>query len=113
MQINDEQYSPFHYNFPAYQGGSRTDGSCANKIVEEAKEYAEELENGNAYDALVELLDTIHACETMLRRYDEDVVLRAKIDVLRKNMNRGYYSEYDTARITLGMIMIGGCENEG
>ena len=44
-------------------------------------------------EACIELLDVVHACETMLRMYDQDIVGACAHIVLAKNAARGYYGE--------------------
>lgn len=42
---------------------------------------------------LIELVDTLHACETALRMYDSRLLDYAIAEVVRKNLDRGYYYE--------------------
>ena len=74
-----------------------------DKIGEELSEFrcASGLfswEEGVKFDPLnaaacAELLDVVHACETLLRMYDQDIVGACAHIVLAKNAARGYYGE--------------------
>lgn len=44
-------------------------------------------------EACIELLDVLHACETMLRMYDQDIVGACAHIVMAKNAARGYYGD--------------------
>ena len=44
-------------------------------------------------NACLELLDVIHACETLLRRFDQDIVGACAHIVMAKNAARGYYGD--------------------
>ena len=44
-------------------------------------------------NACIELLDVIHTCETLLRRFNQDIVGACAHIVLAKNAARGYYGE--------------------
>lgn len=72
----------------------------ANKIFEEAEEAALEActytmslgtdeEVDNRRFLLMETLDVIHACESMLRKFDQREVNAAFLAVLEKNEARG------------------------
>ena len=92
----------YYYNFPAIAGDFAADDVLA-KIQEELGEFQAEIgiysftENYKEFDrlnvkAVMELLDVIHACETMLRLFDNDVLVdAAHFEVVRKNDERGYY----------------------
>ena len=78
----------------------------ANKMVEEAKEaLAESMtytiglgtdsEVDNRRFLLMETLDVIHACESMLRKFDQNEVNAAFRAVLEKNCERGDYDEQE------------------
>lgn len=94
------------YNFPPMMGEFDAK-DCVAKIHEELTEFQAEAgiytftESTKEFDrlnvkAVIELLDVIHACETMLRLYDNDyMVSAAKTEVIRKNEERGYYTEGD------------------
>ena len=41
----------------------------------------------------MELMDTIHACETALRELPESLLSSIKEAVVRKNAERGYYDD--------------------
>lgn len=64
---------------------------CAAEIysIKEGKKEFDPLDS----EACVELLDVVHACETMLRMYDQDIVGACAHIVLAKNAARGYYGE--------------------
>ena len=86
------------YTFPAIVTET-TPKEQADKIGEELTEYrcAAEVYSGkfdplNA-EACVELLDVVHACETLLRMYDQDIVGACAHIVLAKNAARGYYGK--------------------
>lgn len=94
------------YNFPPIAGDFDA-RDCVAKIHEELTEFQAEAgiytftESAKEFDrlnvkAVIELLDIIHACETMLRLYDNDFLASAaKTEVIRKNEERGYYTEGD------------------
>lgn len=76
----------------------------ANKIREESEEVIAEtfgyvLSLGCADKEeyrrrlLMETLDVIHACESMLRKFDQQEVHEAYIAVIEKNSERGDYDE--------------------
>lgn len=87
------------YLFPEVKNPSsknlcRTEFECGKKILEEAMECFDESKNAEErrHEMLIECLDTIHACETMLRRYFSDVEVKAGIaKVYAKNAKRGFY----------------------
>lgn len=90
------------YAFPAIVTET-TPQEQIEKISEELTEYrcAADLfswKDGERFDPLnanacVELLDVVHACETLLRMYDQDIVGACAHIVLAKNAARGYYGE--------------------
>lgn len=76
--------------------------SQAAKIMEEAREAQVEVINMMMHagtplaeecrrKALMETLDVIHACESMLRKFDQEEVNAAFRAVLEKNAERGDY----------------------
>ena len=91
------------YTFPAIVTEA-TPAEQADKIGEELAEFRcemmpygikagrTEFDPLNA-NACVELLDVVHACETMLRMYDQDIVGACAHIVMAKNAARGYYGE--------------------
>lgn len=90
------------YTFPAIKTEA-TPLQQAEKINEEligfrcASELnswkgAEEFDPLNS-EACIELLDVVHACETMLRMYDQDIVGACAHIVMAKNAARGYYGD--------------------
>ncbi len=90
------------YTFPAIVTEA-TPKEQVDKIDEELTDFrcASELftfKDGGGFDPLnanacVELLDVVHACETMLRMYDQDIVGACAHIVMAKNAARGYYGE--------------------
>ena len=91
------------YAFPAIKTET-TPLKQAEKINEELTEFrcAAEMfdirEGRTEFDPLnanacVELLDVVHACETLLRMYDQDIVGACAHIVMAKNAARGYYGE--------------------
>lgn len=79
------------YNFPPI--GLQTDkASQVEKIAEEAKEV--ETAN-NEHELIMETLDLIQACETLLRMFDEKEVNQVKTETVDKNYKRGYYKRRD------------------
>lgn len=92
------------YTFPAIVAET-TDSEQVKKLREEMDEFKSAARiYGYADDektkldplnvnACVELLDVIHACETLLRRFDQDIVGACAHIVLAKNAARGYYGE--------------------
>lgn len=83
----------FEYNFPLCNqyGGTLAQLS---KIAGEANEALDAYVNNG--DMLGEVMDVIHACETLLREYDKEVY--GSIDMqlvyestVEKNRARGYY----------------------
>ena len=94
----------YDYEFPAVTLET-TDSEQVKKIEGELFEFrvAADIygfdENKNAkldplnVNACIELLDVIHACETMLRRFDQTIVGACSEIVEAKNRARGYYGE--------------------
>lgn len=90
------------YTFPAIVTET-TPLQQAEKINEELIEFrcASELNSWKGVEefdplnseACIELLDVVHACETMLRMYDQDIVGACAHIVMAKNAARGYYGE--------------------
>ena len=97
------------YRFPAIDGLEEfTPDDQFHKIVEEIKEVKQakwklslEIHNpdstidavGELFDEFgMELLDVIHACETMLRmNFEDEKVEELRARVIEKNARRGYY----------------------
>ena len=91
------------YLFPPNNRACRcTYTGQAAKIAEEAREAQVEfismmMHAGTPTEvecrrkALMETLDVIHACESMLRKFDQEEVNAAFIAVLEKNSERGDY----------------------
>lgn len=92
------------YNFPPMMGEFDARDVIA-KIHEELSEFQSEVgiytftESTKEFDrlnikAVMELLDVIHACETMLRLFDNDYLVRAAhAEVVRKYEEQGYCTE--------------------
>ena len=83
----------FSYNFPAHKDvgrlGTRTQ---ALKVRGEACELLGAVEHREGTDrVLEEALDTMHACETLLRSYPVKRVKKARDAVVAKNAARSYY----------------------
>lgn len=105
----------WRYNFPAHKDVPKDDIQMArqtSKIVEEADETCAEgrvLENLSvqsngslAYECVLtpvktammrECLDTIHACETLLRAFPPEMVAAERDQIVEKNRKRGYYRD--------------------
>lgn len=87
----------FTYNFPEYKGPVSVQEQVT-KIGFEYMEIAEEALKSiiDPVGVALECLDTIHACETLLRLLQQehgiDVQAEAEF-VERKNAERGYYGE--------------------
>ena len=87
------------YQFPEFVKDSVTRESQCQKIIEEANEHKVEVELGNTFASLVELIDTLHAAETSLRAgfkdgtYTDEMFKRAKLYALLRNARRGYYNK--------------------
>ena len=93
----------YDYEFPATTLET-TDSEQVKKLREEMAEFSSAsgiygYEDGNAkldplnVNACIELLDVIHACETMLRRFDQNIVGACAHIVEAKNRARGYYDK--------------------
>lgn len=85
----------FAYNFPAHRDAGRlTSQQAMAKVSEESHELMFAVLDGEGEDRqLEECLDTMHACETFLRRYPVEQVKAARDAVIAKNHTRGYYGE--------------------
>lgn len=104
----------FIYNFPEHKDVPEDEGQTlaqCRKIIEEAREtrsealmlerYARLREAGGTVPEGVvkcvrrrmmqETLDTIHACETLLRAFPAAEVAKERNRVIAKNGSRGYY----------------------
>lgn len=64
--------------------------SCAARIYGCSDEKDEKLDPLNV-NACIELWDVIHACETLMRRFDQNIVGACAHIVEAKNRARGYY----------------------
>ena len=71
-----------------------TEFSCAARIYGCSGENDEKLDPLNV-NACIELWDVIHACETLMRRFDQNIVGACAHIVIAKNMARGYYKNRD------------------
>lgn len=97
------QNSYYVYNFPEIR---QTEGKRYFALLEQAKKIQEEA--SEVVDArlklathkesmelrenlLIETLDTVQACETMLRLFELPEISHAKELVIEKNAERGYY----------------------
>lgn len=89
----------WHYSFPTHRDaadGTARDGmlSQACKVFEEATELVDAFNKGEGEErVLEECLDTVHACETLLRSWPTGKVKEARDRVVAKNRARGYYDE--------------------
>lgn len=89
-----------YYRFPASTVREHVDGmpeahAQARKVISEALELFEETKRlpERRREMIVECLDVIHACETLLRRESDPVeIAELTGDVIAKNEARGYYS---------------------
>lgn len=79
---------------PSDKNPCRTPFEQTQKVIEEAIEAFEEAKRANRDAMLVELLDTIHAVETALRRnYSPEEVEAGRMRVIEKNRAHGFYEE--------------------
>ena len=62
------------------------------KVISETNETRQALSDETDQRVIEEALDVIHAAETLLRSYPEDMVDKEHAKVITKNQNRGYYS---------------------
>lgn len=72
--------------------------SCAARIYGCSDEKDAKLDPLNV-NACIELWDVIHACETLMRRFDQDIVGACAILVKAKNAARGYYENRDFEKV--------------
>lgn len=79
--------SYYCYNFPPVKVKKDVNAQIA-KIGEEADEVSTAKTDS---EIIEETLDTVQACETLLRMFDETSVHKVKQQVIIKNNNRGYY----------------------
>lgn len=87
----------FTYNFPKYKGHVSIQEQVT-KIGFEYMEIAEEALKSiiDPVGVALECLDTIHACETLLRvlQQEHGIDIQAEAEfVEKKNEERGYYGE--------------------
>lgn len=66
--------------------------SCAARIYGCSDENDEKLDPLNV-NACIELWDVIHACETLMRRFDQNIIGACAHIVMAKNAARGYYGD--------------------
>lgn len=89
------------YMFPRCKKFKDADFAQVEKIVEEIYEIDDAMEdfmddkNAETSESLgMEILDVIHACETLLRNiYEDSEVAKLRDKVIIKNEERGYYDE--------------------
>lgn len=92
------------YHFPAVTLEA-TDSDQVKKLHDEVMEFSgsariygcdgeedEKLDPLNV-NACIELWDVIHACETLMRRFDQNIVGACAHIVMAKNAARGYYGD--------------------
>ena len=72
--------------------------SCAARIYGCDGENDEKLDPLNV-NACIELWDVIHACETLMRRFDQNIIGACAHIVMAKNMARGYYKNRDFEKV--------------
>ena len=82
----------FYYNFPAYAKQTNLAAEFAHLVEEAAEANSAFNERMGVEDVVVEVMDVIHQCETILRmmdgkRFNHD----CKRLVIAKNKYRGYY----------------------
>lgn len=87
----------FTYNFPEYKGHVSIQEQVT-KIGFEYMEITEEVLKSiiDPVGVALECLDTIHACETLLRilQQEHSIDIQAEAEfVEKKNKERGYYGE--------------------
>ena len=75
-----------------------TEFSCAARIYGCDDEKDAKLDPLNV-NACIELWDVIHACETLMRRFDQDIVGACARIVEAKNYARGYYKNRDFDKV--------------
>lgn len=88
------------YRFPASTVHEHVDGmpeayAQCRKIIQEAVELLEESKRlpERHKEMIMECLDVVHACETLLRRESNAVeIAQLTGEVVKKNKLRGYYS---------------------
>lgn len=91
----------WHYSFPAHGSAHRGMAneemlSQASKVFDEALELLGAVAGYEGDDrVLEECLDTVHACETLLRSWPTEKVKEARDKVVEKNRARGYYEKSD------------------
>lgn len=72
--------------------------SCAARIYGCEDEKSAKLDPLNV-NACIELWDVIHACETLMRRFDQNIVGACHHIVEAKNRARGYYENRDFKKV--------------
>lgn len=92
--------TPWTLNFPPCPQWVPEDARMRNlqarKVAEEVVEalHAVDQWGGENVDGyIMELMDVVHAAETALREFPEDVLDAAKASAIEKNGRRGYYGE--------------------
>lgn len=79
--------SYYAFNFPPVKTKRDVNAQIA-KIGEESNEVSTAKTD---LEIIEETLDTVQACETLLRMFDETTVHTVKARVICKNAKRGYY----------------------
>lgn len=96
--MNDTVPTPWQWQFPpcckhvpkGHAARAVQLNAIANELYEAAAEASKTEDNGQlAY--IAELMDVVHATETALREFPEEVLDEAKEYVIRKNDARNYY----------------------
>lgn len=118
MSIYGKIGEGYTYLFPPLSKKIDIKQQC-DKIIEEANEYKEEVVNNpDPFASVVEGLDIIHAVETSFRTRLEsgeitpELVLRAKMYVLKKNDRRGYYDKQISNLIAFADVLLRGGKYE-
>ena len=91
----------WEYNFPAYKDIPIDAVSQVRQFRKISEEWNEAITSWHDYkfnsmnqdDYVMELMDIIHACETLLREFEQCVVDDCKKKVINKNAERGYYDD--------------------
>lgn len=102
--MSDIENDGWQWSFPPCKRWIPTDQYTRRqqslKIIEEAKEVMMAHHGCSVFYAM-ELLDTIHSCETALREFPDDFIIAAKQAVVNNNAERGYYDDLRNMREVL------------
>ena len=78
----------YEYQFPAIPNDWKISKQML-KVIEESQEMQRAADE---HEIIMETLDVIHACETLLRKFDKETVDALHESVIEKNEVRGYYN---------------------